>query len=95
MTSFPVDDATLGALEHALGATFVAETEDGPVLGGADMSVESLLDFLSGPTTVTPALNVYDQLLPDVYELAGERFSRDCVIRALLAEVRRLRADAG
>lgn len=92
---FPVDDSTLDVLEHALGSTYI-EGEDGPIVVGADMSVPQLLDFLSGydATKLTPALNQYDQPLHDVQEYPEPIYTRDCVIRALLAEVRRLRVGA-
>ena len=93
MSTFPVDDATLGALEHALGGAFAVDDDGVHTVTGADMSVTALLDFLSGydPAKAVPALNAYDQPLPDVQEYPEPVFTRDCVIRALIAEVRRLR----
>jgi hypothetical protein len=56
---FPVDDATLGAVEHALGGALTFDGENGetltqPRLTGADYSLSSLLDFLAGCTGRDP-----------------------------------------
>jgi len=93
LAAFPVDDATLGALEHALGGAFAVDDDGVHTVTGADMSVTGLLDFLSGydPAKAVLALNEYDQPMPDVQEYPEPIYSRDCVIRALIAEVRRLR----
>lgn len=54
---FPVDDATLLAVEHAMGGALTYERPDsklsdsadeGPWLVGADYSLSELLDFLAG-----------------------------------------------
>jgi hypothetical protein len=47
LPSFPVDDVTLAAIEHALGGALEMR-DDLPVLVGADFSLDTLLDFLSG-----------------------------------------------
>ncbi len=52
---FPVDDATLSAVEHALGGSLSMDAEDGgsldaPVRVGADYGLHELLDFLAGCT---------------------------------------------
>jgi hypothetical protein len=51
--SFPVDDATLLAVEHAMGYYLTFEAEDGSRLdeprgAGADYSLYELMDFLAG-----------------------------------------------
>jgi hypothetical protein len=50
---FPVDDITLNALEHALGAA-LRYIGDEPTLVGAEYDLHQLLDFLSGydPTQI-------------------------------------------
>lgn len=86
LPSFPVDDATLLAVEHALGGSLTVE--DGqPILVGADYSLWDLLEFLSGydPDKSVP-------IGDGVYEyVGGPIYHPDDVIRALVAEVRRLR----
>lgn len=77
---FPVDDATLGVLEHALGASYVVDEDEHEVVG-ADMTVPKLLDFLSG----------YDESKVVDGTYPGPVYTRDDVIRALIAEVRLLR----
>jgi hypothetical protein len=66
--SFPVDDATLAAVEHALDACLSMDEEHGgspgnPVIIGADYSLDTLLDFLSGTT---------DDDDPRVYRIDGD-----------------------
>jgi hypothetical protein len=60
---FPLDDSTLLAIEHALGASLTYERPDhalsdsndeGPWLTGADYSLGTLLDFLAGATGRDP-----------------------------------------
>lgn len=95
MSAFPIDDVTLDAIEHALGGAYTVDEDGEPVLHGADMSLPQLLDFLSGydPAKLQPVLNEYDTPMPDVSLYPEPLFSRDDVIRALIAEVRRLRAE--
>ena len=91
--SFPVDDITLDALEHALAGAYTIDEDGQVIVTGADMSVTALLDFLSGydPTKAVPLLNEYDQPVPDWTEYPDPIYHRDDVLRALIAEVRRLR----
>lgn len=58
---FPVDDATLLAVEHALGAALTFDrpeeadlSDAGPYLVGAEYSLGALLDFLAGATGRDP-----------------------------------------
>lgn len=88
--SFPVDDFTLDQLEHALDARI---GEQGEVVG-ADFTVPRLLDFLSGydPTKSVPVVDEdAPWRAPEVFEYPEPVYTRDCAIRALIAEVRRLR----
>jgi hypothetical protein len=54
LSEFPTDDATLLAIEHALGGMLTydrpddAKDDGGPWLIGADYSLATLLDFLAG-----------------------------------------------
>ena len=97
LADFPVDDVTLDALEHALGACLtwegVEDRADGPRVVGADMSVSRLLDFLSGydESKLAPLVDEDGYEVPDWSEYPDPLYHRDDVIRALIAEVRRLR----
>ncbi len=56
---FPTDDATLAAVEHALGGSLSMDPEhggslDAPVRVGADYGLADLLDFLAGTTQPDP-----------------------------------------
>lgn len=87
-----MDEFTLAALDHAMGACLTFEGtrgEEGPRVVGADMTVPHLLGFLSG----------YDashevELGRGWVEYPDEVYNRDDVIRALIDEVRRLRTLA-
>jgi hypothetical protein len=96
--SFPVDDVTLNAIEHALQGCWVAVDPDGTHhWGGSDYSLSQLLNFLSG----------YDsdklELLEEgegtgwhdapIYTYPEAIYSEHDVIRALIDEVRRLRGE--
>lgn len=116
LPDFPVDDATLGAVEHALGYCLTYEGEDGGILPeprgvGADYSLTALLDFLAGAVgrdpneiLIQPARDESD--LPEwergrdwssaeIVEDTRVHYHEHDVIRALIIEVRRLRANAG
>jgi hypothetical protein len=91
LPDFPVDDITLDLLEHALDARLTF-TEDGTLTHvGADMTVPQLLDFLSGydPSLSEPTEH------PDIKVYPHPIYHEHDVLRALVAEVRRLRADGG
>jgi hypothetical protein len=88
MTPIPLDDLTLDAIEHALGASLTYENGDydNPIVVGADFTLPKLLDFLAG------------QDATDGHEEDGmwichqPSFSQKDLIRALVNEVRELRA---
>jgi len=93
LPSFPVDDVTLAALEHALGGALSCEDGE-PRLVGAEFSVSTLLDFLSGydPSQIVPCVDDDGFVIPDFVEYTGGPiYHVHDVIRALIAEVRRLR----
>src|SRR5690242_2151591 len=110
---FPVDDATLLAVEHALGAALTYDRPDhalsdsadnGPWIVGAEYSLSQLLDFLANSTGRDPneeLIREADPERPDTWEGAAivydtrEHYSEHDLIRALIAEVRRLREGAG
>lgn len=93
---FPTDDVTLSLLEHALDASYAVDEDGQHVRVGADMTVNELLDFLSGydPTLLEQAVNEYDQPIPDWFDYPNPVYSIHDVLRALIAEVRRLRRKA-
>lgn len=100
LPAFPVDDVTLAAIEHALGGAYTVDTdEDGHHthrLVGADYSLHDLLDFLSGydPSQVIPATDADGYEMPGVTEYPGVLYHVNDIIKALIAEVRRLRTDS-
>lgn len=111
LPDFPVDDATLLAVEHAMGGALTYDRPDhvpydsgdeGPWLVGADFSLSRLLDFLAGCTGRDPHEELIHSGDPDLPDYAGAEvvydtrphYSEHDLIRALIAEVRRLRAEA-
>lgn len=90
MMPFPVSDEVLDALEHALdGSLDVIDGE--PVLVGAEYSIHDLLDFLAGVDKSNATRLDDDDDGTAVYLLHDPTYSLADVIRALIAEVRRLR----
>lgn len=100
---FPVDDMTLGMVEHALDYCLTFDGEDGEQLDeprgiGAEFSLHSLLDFLSGTTTdplgVVQHLGVQETFMGPVEMTVDQRphYTEKDIILALIQEVRRLRA---
>lgn len=104
---FPVDDATLLALEHSMKGALTFDRPDGapddggPWLVGADYSFHQLLDFLAGCTGEDPNAVVIDPGDAMWNDIRGARIVYDTrihysefdVIRALIKEVRRLRDE--
>lgn len=101
---FPVDESTLQALEHAMGGALTFDRPDGapddggPWLVGAEYSMSTLLDFLAGCTGEDPNQEVLEEGLyagdsPRIVYDTRVHYSERDVIKALIAEVRRLRED--
>ena len=95
----PLDDATLGAIEHALGTCYEVDEHGERRLVGGAYTLTTLLDWLSGcydrPGTDRddhPAFVRMEDIagIPVYYDIRTH-ISRDDLIRALVAEVRRLR----
>jgi hypothetical protein len=96
---FPVDDFTLDQLEHALN-TCVEVLDDGsrkPV--GGEFTLSTFLDFMSGYDKERSTFVGYagdpvgfGEQVP-IYESWDQHYSHETVIQALVAEIRRLRAD--
>ncbi len=93
LPQFPVDDITLGLVEHSLDAAFEVDGDGTHCVVGADMNLMQLLDFLSGydETKQQQVVNQYDQPLDDIFEYPGLIYHPNDVIRSLIAEVRLLR----
>lgn len=84
---FPVDDETLILIDQALDGTATGRT-----------SMTELLELLSGydPTKVVPLVDEDGYEVPDWTEyVGGFIYHEHDVIRSLMAEVRRLRGEAG
>lgn len=106
LTPFPVDEMTLGMVEHALDYTLTFDGEDGEVLDeprgiGAEFSLSQLCDFMSGTTTDPLGVVEHHGTVETFFGPAEmtvdprPHYTSADIIRALIAEVRRLRsADA-
>lgn len=94
---FPVDDFTIDQIEHALGGSFTVDEAGVHTLVGSDFTFDQLLNFLSGydESKLTPSVNEYDTPIPDQFEYPDPIYRPTDVIRALIAEVRRLRGTDG
>lgn len=96
LSPFPVDDVTLDLVEHSLGAAYDADEDGDNVLVGADMNLHQLLGFLDGTAEVEherkQAADVRGEHVVDMTDMTS--YHVNDVIRALIAEVRRLRDDA-
>lgn len=93
---FPLDDFTLDQLEHAVNtSTEVGEDGERRCVGG-DFTMSEFLDFMSGHDPGRSTLVGYGDLagtgndIP-IYESWDQHYSEHDVIRALVAEVRKLR----
>lgn len=99
---FPVDDFTLDQLQYAMN-TCIEVTEEGewrPVRSpcadgeGGEFTLSKFLDFMSGHDPDRATFTGYADFgfgeLP-VYEAWDPKYTEESVIRALVAEVRRLR----
>lgn len=92
-----MDDATLLAVEHALGGSLVLNEDDEHVLVGADYSLSQLLDFMAGTTGDDPNEEVLDEGLyggPRIVVDSRIHYHEHDIIRALVTEVRRLRGES-
>jgi hypothetical protein len=92
---FPVDDVTLLAVEHALDAclSYDEATEQFTNVG-SDYSLDQLCEMLSGvdPTKWVPSVDDDGFEIPGMVEYPdGPIYHPNDIIRALIAEVRRLR----
>lgn len=95
---FPVDDATLAAVEHALGASLTFDEDDvlmeRPRVIGADFTLSTLLDFLAGVRDDPHGMMELIREDPEVWYDPRPHYSLQDVIGALISEIRMLRAKA-
>lgn len=93
LVSFPVDDATLLAVEHSLGASLhFEEGNPEPIVVGADYSFNKLMDFLSGYDESLLVLEDDGSYgIPCYTYTGGPVYHYSDVIKALITEVRFLR----
>lgn len=95
---FPVDDATLASVEHALGASLTFDADDvlmeRPRVVGADYTLTDLLDFLAGVKDDPDGMLEFVQDNPEIWYDPRPHYSFHDVIRALVDEIHRLRASA-
>lgn len=98
LPAFPVDDAMLDRLDHALGTCWTYAEDGERVHHGGDYTLPELLDFLSGyDPTLAISLGEGPGMFSDDVEWSEYPFPiyhEHDVIRALVAEIRRLR-DGG
>lgn len=102
LPSFPVNEAALEAVLHGMAGAYTVDQEGNHVLvpvdgKGGDFSMDDVLHFYSGydPEKVVPYTGEDGHTHDDIMEyVGGTLYTRDCVIRALIAEVRRLRMAA-
>lgn len=85
MKPFPVDETTLSMLEVAMESYFTCDEDGNHELHG-EFQMDTLLEFLSGPSNYTYEDDLTIRLEP--------RYSEHDVIRALIDEVRSLREQA-
>ncbi len=91
--TFPVDEIALANLKHALNGSYTLGDDGDPVLIGADFTVDSLLKFYSGYSSEN---EIFDGFVGGIetYTYAGIVLSEHDIIRALIAEIERLRGDS-
>ena len=91
LPSFPVDDVTLAAIEHALQGSYTLDEHGNHVLVGAEFTLDRVLDLAAGIDRSQDA----DHLHPVSEGVVVDdrvHFTPNDVIKALIIEVRRLRA---
>lgn len=86
----PLDDAALDSIEHALNAVYTVDDQGEHQIHGAEYNLSQLLDFWSGFDHADGVLDSYIGDVP-VYVHEKPTLTEKDVIRALVAEVRRLR----
>lgn len=88
----PVDDSALSAIEDALDAAYGVDESGAHILERGDFTLSQLLNFWSGhdPSEARLAGYVGDA---EVYEHPRPVLHPNDLIRALVAEIRRMRGD--
>lgn len=92
---FPVDDVTLSNVEHAMDGALIRDDSGELTVHGAEFGLPQLLDFLAGHDRDSGELLEGAEMpgFPGVpvYLSDSPTYHEHDVIRALIAEVRRLR----
>ena len=86
----PVDDEALSRYEEALGAAFGVDGDGRHYLAEGEFTITRLLEFYSGTDDSKVTMLGEAGGVP-VYEHPDPAYTRDDLIRALIAEVRSLR----
>lgn len=91
--SFPVDDITLNAVEHAMSGAYEVDEDGTHHWVGSEYSLSMLLDFLSGYDAAKLELmdGETEWDTAPIYTYPEALYSHHDLIRALIAEVRHLR----
>lgn len=101
---FPVDEATLSNIKHALGGSYTVDEDGTHHLVGSEFTLSQLLDFLSGydesklivldPGYEVPENASFGEKVAgaSITEYPDPIYHYFDVIRALIEEVERLRA---
>lgn len=89
--NFPVDDSALDHILHSLNGSYAVDDDGTHHLVGADFSFSQLLDFYSGYDEANLVEEPYSPG-SDVYSYTKPLYSSSDVIRALVLEIKRLRA---
>ena len=96
---FPVDDITLDLILHSLDGVYEVDEEGNHQLVGADMTLNQLLDFLSG---YDESKLIHEGMMPDpmgwgieveMTSYPDPIYHEHDVIRALIHEIQRLRDE--
>ncbi|SLH06734.1 hypothetical protein [Mycobacteroides abscessus] len=86
---FPINDATLAQLQHALRTSVAVDDEGNRSCVGGDFTLPQLLDFYSGADESRSTLVGYAGDTP-IYECWDQRYSEHDVMLALIQRVREL-----
>jgi hypothetical protein len=89
---FPTDETALDQIKHALGGAFTVDEDGTHHLQGADFTLNQLMEFYSG---YDPEDSYQDGYIGDVplFIHTEPMYHYHDVIRALIDEIERLRAE--
>lgn len=90
----PLDEVSLGMIETAMATSYRVDPDGTHRRVGGTLMLDDLLNFWSGydSTREVPAVDEHGHEIPDVFVYeGGSVLSEHDVIRAMIAEIRRLR----